>query len=386
MMPLGGGRAIITLRATDRDRGRRRGCQRSWEALRLSEIVGGDLPSFLSFRPAGGGTWVVVGCQNDIAKRKKSIYDESSSLGIPRQHVFSINGTTERVSASNTRAVTVTAPRTSSPFFQFYTRAFSEGFDHVLGALGFLLPPYTFCGLPILLCGKTKVWVGNAGSTLAPVSRMSAKKEATSSSSSRQSGKVAFEDVYTEKSVDKLNVREFCERFCIPNGVSVELMDGEVVSTEKSTNNAIYFTKEQFNAGLRFPLPSLFKEFLHFTQIPPAYIHPNMVRVLMGCSVMSVLFDLDLSLLEVIFIYSIKKGKNDIHSFVASLPSLQLVTSLPDSTKGAARGHMLVKGLWAGKERRGKVVEWVEKASFDRFNRLFEIVADERSCETLLST
>ena len=30
------------------------------------------------------------------------------------------------------------------------------------------------------------------------------------------------------------------------------------------------------------------------------------------------------------------------------LPSLQLVTSLPDSTKGVARGHVLVKGLWAG--------------------------------------
>ena len=68
----------------------------------------------------------------------------------------------------------------------------------------------------------------------------------------------------------------------------------------------------------------------------------------MGCSVLSVLFDLDLSLLEVLFIYSIKKRKNDIHSFVASLPSLQLVTSLPNSTKGAARGHMLVKGLWEG--------------------------------------
>ena len=31
MMPLGGGRAIITLRAADRDCGRRRGYQRSWE-------------------------------------------------------------------------------------------------------------------------------------------------------------------------------------------------------------------------------------------------------------------------------------------------------------------------------------------------------------------
>ena len=73
-----------------------------------------------------------------------------------------------------------------------------------------------------------------------------------------------------------------------------------------------------------------------------------MVWVLMGCSILSMLFNLDLSLLEVLFIYSIKKGKNDIYSFVASLPSLQLMTNLPDSTKGAAREHVLVKGLWVG--------------------------------------
>ena len=169
---------------------------------------------------------------------------------------------------------------------------------------------------------------------------MSANKEAGSSSSSR--------DAHAEKSVDKLNVGEFRERFCIPNGVLVELIDEEVMTTKKSEDNAIFFTKEQFNAGLRFPLPSLFKEFLHFTLIPPAYIHPNMVRVLMGCSILSMLFNLDLSLLEVLFINSIKKLKNDIHSFVACLPSLQMVTSLPDSIKGAARGHVLVKGLWAG--------------------------------------
>ena len=67
--------------------------------------------------------------------------------------------------------------------------------------------------------------------------------------------------------MDKLNVREFYERFCIPNGVSVHLVDEEAMSTEKSVDKAIYFTKEQFNARLRFSLPSLFKEFLHVTRI-----------------------------------------------------------------------------------------------------------------------
>ena len=138
-------------------------------------------------------------------------------------------------------------------------------------------------------------------------------------------------------------MREFRERFCIPNGVFMELMDGEVMTTKKSEDNAIFFTKEQFNVGLQFPLPSLFKEFLHFTQIPSAYIHPNMVRVLMGCSILSMF-----SLLEVLFICSLKKGKNDIFSMVAHLPSLQLVTELPDSMKGGAKGHVLVRGVWAG--------------------------------------
>ena len=90
---------------------------------------------------------------------------------------------------------------------------------------------------------------------------MYANKDAASSSVAGQSGKDASKEVYAEKSVDKLNVREFCEHFCILNGVSVQLMDGEVVSTEKFADNAIFFTKEQFNAGLRFPLPSCSKNF-----------------------------------------------------------------------------------------------------------------------------
>ena len=153
-----------------------------------------------------------------------------------------------------------------------------------------------------------------------------------------------------EKSTDKLSVKEFRDRFCIPNSVIVEFLnEGEdVVSTEKAEGRAITFSKEQFNAGLWFPLPALFKEFLHFSKIPPAFIHPNIIRVLMGCSIINMLFNLDLTLLEVLFVYSLKKGKNDIFSMSAHLPSLQLVMELPDSMKGGAKGYVVVRGAWAG--------------------------------------
>ena len=39
----------------------------------------------------------------------------------------------------------------------------------------------------------------------------------------------------------------------------------------------------------------------------------------------------------------------------------------------------------ACKDRRGRLVEWVEKASFIRLNKLFEITTNERNHHMLLS-
>ena len=151
---------------------------------------------------------------------------------------------------------------------------------------------------------------------------MPAKKDVASSSAVGPSGKSVSGQTYSGKPTDKLKEKEFREHFYIPNGVSVQLVDGNAMSTEKVANHAVYFSNEQFNMGLWFPLPSLFKEFIHFTQIPLTYVHPNIVRVLMGCSILNMLFNLDLSLLEVLFVYTIKKGKIDIFSLFAHIPSL----------------------------------------------------------------
>lgn len=107
---------------------------------------------------------------------------------------------------------------------------------------------------------------------------------------------------------------------------------------------------------------------------------------------------------------------------------------LPDSTKGAVKGHVVVSCPWAGllehpsrefeprcllvipskidhssfcfilavllivglffmfivlhaigKKKRGRLVEWRNKASFDQLNKLFVIFASERDYQTLLT-
>lgn len=146
----------------------------------------------------------------------------------------------------------------------------------------------------------------------------------------------------------------------------------------------------------------------------------------MGSSILDMLFHLDLSLLKVIFIYTVKMSEKGIFILSAHILSLQLVTGLPDSTKDATKGHVVVSGPWVGllehrsrefkprhslaipgridcspfcfilvvllimglllmfialrdtkKNKRSRLVEWVEKAFFDWLNKLFVIFASE---------
>lgn len=92
----------------------------------------------------------------------------------------------------------------------------------------------------------------------------------------------------------------------------MHLVDDALTSIEKESPHAIFFSKDQFNARLHLPLPSLFKQFLYFTKISLAFIHPNAIKVLMGCNILDMLFHLNLSLLELLFVYTIKMSGKGI--------------------------------------------------------------------------
>ena len=87
-------------------------------------------------------------------------------------------------------------------------------------------------------------------------------------------------------------LRSYCH---IPDNIDFELSDGPTESTIDKEDGAIYFTREQLAVGLRFPVSSLIKKF-HFSGTPPTLIHPNIGRILNGCSVLNLLYQLDISL------------------------------------------------------------------------------------------
>ena len=100
-------------------------------------------------------------------------------------------------------------------------------------------------------------------------------------------------------------LRSFCQ---VPDGVSLELLDGSAFSTVGQTDNVVFFTQEQFAAELHFPVSSLVKQFLHVTQAPLALIHSNIIRILMGYGVLNSLYRPDISLVEICFVYTLKLG------------------------------------------------------------------------------
>ena len=66
----------------------------------------------------------------------------------------------------------------------------------------------------------------------------------------------------------------------------------------------------------------------------------------MGCSVLNLLYRLDISLVEICFVYTLKLGTGGRLSMSTHNPKLQFVTGLPNSPKTEAKGVVLVRGHW----------------------------------------
>lgn len=75
---------------------------------------------------------------------------------------------------------------------------------------------------------------------------MLVKKDIAASSAAGQDGKGGRTGVSSGrpnpgKLTELFNEREFCEHFFIPNGISVQLVEGNPTITEKAVHNAIFF-------------------------------------------------------------------------------------------------------------------------------------------------
>ena len=101
--------------------------------------------------------------------------------------------------------------------------------------------------------------------------------------------------------ISSLTMEELRAYCYVPNNIDLKLMKEPDESTLGGEHNAVFFTLEHLAAGLRFPVPAIVKQFLHFTRASPTLIHPNTIRILTGCSVLNLLYQLDLSLVEICF-------------------------------------------------------------------------------------
>ena len=136
-------------------------------------------------------------------------------------------------------------------------------------------------------------------------------------------------------------------RYCeVPDDISIRLVDMPDESILNVEHNGVFFTREHLAAGLRFPVPAMVKKILHFTRAPPAFIHPNVIRILIGCCVLNHLYHLDLTSVELFIIYFLNIESGGQMSMSVLSPRLQIVNGLPDSPQTEAKGALLVRGPW----------------------------------------
>ena len=157
----------------------------------------------------------------------------------------------------------------------------------------------------------------------------------------RPRAKPSASNIITSLTIEELKVH--CE---VPDNINLRSMERADESTLGGEHNGVFFTREHLAAGLRFPVPAIVKQFLHFTRAPPALIHPNVIRILIGCCVLNHLYQLDLTLVELFIIYLLNIGSGGRMSMSILSPWLEIVNGLPDSPKTEAKGALLVRGPW----------------------------------------
>ena len=157
----------------------------------------------------------------------------------------------------------------------------------------------------------------------------------------RPRAKPSASNIVASMTMKKLKVH--CE---VPDNIDLRLVERADESTLDGEHNGVFFTLEHLAAELRFPLPAIVKQFLHFTRAPPAHIHPNVIHILVGCCVLNHLYQLDLTLVELFIIYMLNIGSGGRMSMSVLSPRLQIVNGLPDSPKTEAKRALLVRGPW----------------------------------------
>ena len=109
--------------------------------------------------------------------------------------------------------------------------------------------------------------------------------------------------------ISSLTMEELMAYCKVPDNIDLRFMERTDESTLGGEHNGVFFTREHLATGLRFPVPTLVKQFLHFTRAPPAHIHPNVIRILIRCCVLNQLYQLNLSLVELCIIYFLRIGQ-----------------------------------------------------------------------------
>ena len=134
---------------------------------------------------------------------------------------------------------------------------------------------------------------------------MARGQEDTSTSQTRHRRGLGRDTPSASSIISSLSVEELRSYCHILDNIDFEFPDGSAESTIGERDGVAYFTWEQLATGLRFPVSSLIKQFLHFSGAQPALVHPNIIQILIKCSVLNLLYQLDISLVEVFIIYTL---------------------------------------------------------------------------------
>ena len=148
--------------------------------------------------------------------------------------------------------------------------------------------------------------------------------------------------------VDTLeDMAAFKAQYRIPNGVELRHCElGEWLVLNRPFDSIVIPMIAFIEGGIEIPMGRVIRDFLINYRLSPTQCSPNFFRVLGSVDMINRRMGTNLTWHDVNWVYNCQKGKEKNYYIKCKVPSVRLISCMPESNKGMDENFLIVLGDW----------------------------------------
>jgi len=139
----------------------------------------------------------------------------------------------------------------------------------------------------------------------------------------------------------------FRAQYSIPNSVELQHCElGEWLVMNRPPSSVVISMIAFIEGGMEIPMDKVTRDFLMNYRLIPTQCFPNIFRVLGSVDMINRKIGTSFTWHDVNWVYNCQKGKETNYYIKCRVPTVRLISCIPESNKGMDEDFLIVSGDW----------------------------------------